>query len=363
MRFKTLKFAATAAILFAASGSPSWSADGAKPWYPTLVATWNERGFAGEETQKQYSPLEKSKITKTWNVCAAFPTLTDAYWLAVNYGLVEQAKEQGFNLQIVEAGGYGNLGKQIQQIEDCSQTADAILFGAISTDGLNPTLDRLHAKGKVLIDLINTVTTPKTTGQTAMSYGLLGSQTGKYLVQASAGRDTTVLWLPGPKGAGWSEDSNKGFTQALAGSRVTIVNTQWGATNKQAQSQLIEDALRANPNLMYIAGNAVAIEAAKPILREKGLTGKIALVADYVTQDVAAGVKDGSVAAMADDAPVLTARLGADQAIRALEKQPFPVHLSPVVRMITKADMSTWDPSTSLAPKGFKAQFTHSVKK
>ena len=45
--------------------------------------------------------------------------MKDAYWLAVDYGVAEEAKRLGVKMQLVEAGGYTNLNKQISQIEDC----------------------------------------------------------------------------------------------------------------------------------------------------------------------------------------------------------------------------------------------------
>ena len=49
--------------------------------------------------------------------------MKDAYWLAVNYGVAEEAKRLGVKMNLVEAGGYTNLNKQISQIEDCVAAA------------------------------------------------------------------------------------------------------------------------------------------------------------------------------------------------------------------------------------------------
>ncbi len=81
-----------------------------------------------------YSPLEKAE--KPWNICVSFPHMKDAYWLGVDYGVAEQAKDLGVKMNLVEAGGYTELNKQISQIEDCvSGGAQAVVIGAISFDG------------------------------------------------------------------------------------------------------------------------------------------------------------------------------------------------------------------------------------
>ena len=82
--------------------------------------------------------------------------MKDAYWLAVDNGVSEEAKDLGVTMHLVEAGGYTNLSKQISQIEDCaSNGAQAVVIGAISYDGLNETAKRLKEKNIPVIDVIN----------------------------------------------------------------------------------------------------------------------------------------------------------------------------------------------------------------
>jgi protein TorT len=88
----------------------------------------------GKSVDVSYSPLEKAE--KPWNICVSFPHMKDAYWLGVDYGVAEQAKDLGVKMNLVEAGGYTELNKQISQIEDCvSGGAQAVVIGAISFDG------------------------------------------------------------------------------------------------------------------------------------------------------------------------------------------------------------------------------------
>ena len=56
--------------------------------------------------------------------------MKDAYWMAVNYGVVDESRRMGVTMQLVEAGGYVNLNKQISQIEDCVESgSDAVVIG------------------------------------------------------------------------------------------------------------------------------------------------------------------------------------------------------------------------------------------
>ena len=84
----------------------------------------------------EYVPL--AKASKPWSICVSFPHMKDAYWMAVDYEVVEEATRLGVKMQLVEAGGYTELKKQISQIEDCvSAGSQAVVIGAISYNGLN----------------------------------------------------------------------------------------------------------------------------------------------------------------------------------------------------------------------------------
>ena len=59
-------------------------------------------------------------------------------------------------MQLVEAGGYTNLNKQISQIEDCvAAGAQGVVIGAISYDGLNNLVTEIKGKNIPVIDVIN----------------------------------------------------------------------------------------------------------------------------------------------------------------------------------------------------------------
>lgn len=351
--------AASEAASEAASAEAS-SAPAADSWYPTPVTVWDTRGFDGPGVEEEYSPI--GVASKPWNICASFPHMKDAYWAAANYGVIQEAEAANVNMTVVEAGGYENLDKQIQQIEDCAQSSDAVIIGAISFDGINRTVDKLIADGKVVIDLINGVSTPNTTAQSVISYRAIAATTGEYLVGQAAGQPVKVAWFPGPKGAGFAEEANKGFVESLAGSGVELVSTNWGDTGKEAQTQLIEDALAADPDINYIAGTAVTAEAAGPVLRDRGLTDSIGVLAYYMTPGSYQGIENGSVLAAAADPAVLTSRISVDLAVRALEGAEFATHVAPALDVVDAANIATWNRSTTLAPDDWQPVFSFQAK-
>ncbi len=125
-----------------------------KQWWPFPVEDRDPPfDMEGKKIKNQYTPLPHA--AKKWNICVSFPHMKDAYWTAVDYGVVAESKRLGVKMQLVEAGGYTNLPKQINQLEDCvSQGADAVVIGAISETGLNKLIEEIRAKGIPVIDVI-----------------------------------------------------------------------------------------------------------------------------------------------------------------------------------------------------------------
>ena len=104
-----------------------------KKWYPFSVEEHNPPfDMASPVKEVMYEPLQKAD--KKWNICVSFPHMKDAYWLAVDYGVSEEAKDLGIAMHLVEAGGYTNLSKQISQIEDCASNGAQ----AVETTSLPP---------------------------------------------------------------------------------------------------------------------------------------------------------------------------------------------------------------------------------
>ena len=66
----------------------------AEDWFPFPVYEWNPPFVEGSERSAvDYVPLEKAG--KEWRIAVFIPHLKDSYWLAVNYGLVDEARRLG----------------------------------------------------------------------------------------------------------------------------------------------------------------------------------------------------------------------------------------------------------------------------
>src|SRR5205807_9396859 len=332
-----------------------------KQWWPFPVEDRDPPfNMEGKKIKKTYVPLLE-KAAKKWNVCVSFPHMKDAYWIAVDYGVVAESRRLGVKMQLVEAGGYTNLAKQVSQIEDCvAQGADVVVIGAISETGLNKLVEETAAKGIPVIDVINGISSPKLSAKSLVSFGEMGYQAGEYLVKrhAKGSKPVKVAWFPGPPGAGWVVAGNKGFTEAVAKGAIEVVTTKYGDTGNEVQLKLVEDALQAYPDIDYIVGTSPTTEAAVQALRDAGKPDQVKGLAYYFPPGAYQDITRGPVLAAPTDSATTPGRIAIDQAVRILEKKPYTKHTGPEIYVIDKSNINTFHYESSLAPADFRPTFT-----
>lgn len=332
----------------------------AAEWFP-YPAQETTPAFATDGTVSDVEYVALDKASQPWDICVSFPHMKDAYWLGVNYGVAKEAERLGVKMSLSEAGGYTELTNQISQIEDCvARGADAVVIGAISYDGLNNLVGEIAGQGIPVIDVINGMSSPDLSAKALVSFYTMGNETGQYLAEAHpAGSDpVTVGWFPGPAGAGWVEAAHQGFMDAVKGTAVEVLEPRYGDTGKEAQLRLVEDVLQATPDVSYIAGTAVTAEAAQGLLRERGLTDSVGLLAFYMTPGVYQGIERGFIEAAPADSMVIQGRMAIDQAVRLLEDKEVTRHVGPKIFVVDQDNIASVDRDAILPPRSFSPVFS-----
>jgi periplasmic protein TorT len=346
---KTALPAALLALALTASSSLAQQVWPVDTWVPPF-------DYKGEMHQLDYKSL--TTASKPWRICASYPHLKDSYWLSVNYGMVEQARRLGVKLRIVEAGGYPNLDRQIAQIKECAAMSDALIVGTVSFDGLTP-LIREISKRIPVIAAVNDIDSEGITAKSGVSWVAMGAAVGNYFAEMhpKGQGPVKIAWFPGPKGAGWVKFIEEGFLPAIARSSANIVAVKWGDTGFEAQLLLLEEVIEEHPDIDYIIGSAVTADAAVSLLRAKGLSGHIGILADYFTHGTYREIKRGKVLAAPTDSPVLQGKISIDQAVRALEGSLTVIHAGPSIQIVDQEGLDRLDIADSLAPAWFTPTF------
>lgn len=327
------------------------------------VVVWQQPfNYQSPSKAINYKPFKQA--SKPWRLCIAYPHLKDAYWLNVNYGMVEEARRLGVEIQIVDAGGYPNLDRQIEQIETCAEQAnDALIIGPVSYENLTTTVEAIARKIPVLAT-VNDIADEGISAKSGVSWRQMGEMLGQYLANKHPKGSTPakIAWLPGPEGSGWVYFNNAGFMAGIKDSAIEVVSTKWGDTGKEIQRTLVQEAIEENPEIDYIVGNALMAEAAISILREKGLNDRIKILSTYLTPGVFRGIRRNRIIASVTDSPVLQGRLSIDQAIRILENAAYEKHVGPQVVLLDQSNINSLDLQHEFAPPSFHATFRVNAK-
>jgi protein TorT len=314
-----------------------------------------------------FKPLKKAK--KQWRICTSIPHLKDPYWAAVNYGLIDEAKRLGVSMRLSEAGGYAHLDVQRQQIEECMASGgDALIVSSISADGLDDLIKRYTDDGKVVIDMINGTSSTDITARCGVDFWDTGNGVAQYLrnlegdnlrnLEGDNSKDINVGWFPGPDGAAWVNQGDKGFRDGIKGSSIKIVATAKGDTGRATQSKLVAAALEQHKDLNYVIGTTVTANAAVDLIRGKNLKDKIKVLAYYYGPGVHRGIRRGSIVAAPTDLQSVQARMSVNLAVKAMEGLPFFKHIGPKVIVVDRKSVGKFDTSTSLPPRGFRPIFS-----
>jgi len=328
-------------------------AQGGTPWWPVTVVD----AAADTPAEVEYTPLDKA--SKPWNVCVLFPHMKDSFWVAVAYGIASEAERQNINMTLYEAGGYANLPRQLSQFDDClASNADAIVVGAISEAGLSKKFEEARAAGVPVIGTVNPVTEAATTAKMFVDFATMSAQTGQYLVEKFGDAPHTVVTFPGPAGSGWAEAYNQGFKDALAGSRLEVVDEKFGDTGVNVQLSLVQDALQAYPEMDVIWGTAPTAEAAIGAVAEIGRQGEVLIMSTYENQAMLNAMHAGKIVGFATQYPVLQGRIAIDMAVRALEGAPVMEFAMPKPAVITRDQVSDVNMDLVLAPAGWAPVYT-----
>ena len=316
--------------------------------------------YSSPATRQPYAAPAKAR--RAWKLCVVVPHLKDAYWLAVNYGMIDEARRLGVSMQVLEAGGYPNLARQRSLVQASAEAADmdAVILGTVSFDGLSDLL-REVSRRKPVLATVNDIADAGLAAKVGVSWYDMGRQVGEYLagLPAAGQARVPVAWFPGPRDAGWVPFVDKGFRDAIRGSRIAIVSTGWGDTDKTVQRNLVQETLDKHPNVKYLVGNGMMAEAAVSVLRERSLEGRIGIASTYLTPGVYRGIVRGKILASPTDSPVVQARLSVDQAVAILEGRPYEKHMGPVIKVVEQGSLDQVSPDDSMPPPTFTPQFSY----
>ncbi len=310
--------------------------------------------FASGEPEAEGSGIEEEA---SFVIGFAMPTLSHSYWIPMLYGVTTEAEKYGMEVIDLNAGGFGNVDAQTNQVENLIQRGvDAIIIGATSGEGMVPAVERAIDAG---IPVFGVGSQPRsdrvTTKVFADDYGM-GELQARCLGEAIGGSGEVAM-MSGPAGNNWSMDRAQGFRDTMAEMYpdVEIVAEQWTDISRPKATELMETWIQRFPDLagLYTANDDLAAGAIGAMV-SAGVAGQVKVSSSNPTDIGIEYMKEGYIVCEAVQQTVMQGQKAVEAAYITLTGGTPESRIVTPALLLTADNLNTFDYSTVRHPDGFE---------
>jgi ABC-type sugar transport system substrate-binding protein len=308
-------------------------------------------GFVAVSTLMATGAYAADKIGVT------MPNIKGPWFTPVLFGVTDEAKKLNYDVIIQDAGGYGNVDKQVSQLSNLLvQRVKAILLDPANPDSFNGVVRQAKSDKIPVVGVGSPIVASnvEADGAASSSHCNIGHELAKgaKILLPNGG---TLAILAGPPGAFWASDRLRCFKEDLAGGNIKIVAEQTSEQDAAVALSLANDMLQRFPNvdLLYGADDTYGVGAARAAQGAQKC-GKVkvlfAVLGETAEEMMRAGCADYVVAQQ----PVLIGRIGLQMADKLIKGQPLAKKLEEISLIpVTKANLDSINKATMQAPKGW----------
>jgi ABC-type sugar transport system substrate-binding protein len=288
---------------------------------------------------------------------AAMPNTKGEWYTPELYGITDEAKKLGYDVNIQDAGGYANVDKAVNQVSNLIvQQVRAIILDAADPAGFNGVVRQAKA-AKIPIVAAGTpkiATDIPPDAAATSSHCTIGHEFAVG-VKKLLPHGGTIAILAGPPGAFWATERLRCFKEDIAGTNIKIAAEQTSEQDVAVALSLASDFLQRFPNLdlLYGADDTYGVGIARAV-QAVGKCGKVKVLFSVLGSAAEEMMRAGCVDYVVAQQPALMGRIEvrlADQLIKG-EKPEQPMVQVPVI-IVTPASLDKIDRSGMQAPKGW----------
>lgn len=298
-----------------------------------------------------------SAMAQEKEIAVMLPAAGDPYFKMKAYGYIDEGKKAGYTVNIYDAGGYGNLQKQVSQIEDVIQRKVAgIVLVPASSDGTVPVVEKAIAAGIPVINDGIATKSDKITGFVGEPSYVMTELLAAYAADKLEGKGDLAM-LSGPSGLDLTRFRVDGFKDYVNKfPEMKVVAEKFTSTATAEALTTMQDFLQSQPNIkaVYAFNGPIAIGAVQALRAAGKKPGDVLVLTTDMEPETERLIKDGWIAATVVSQPVTMARLAVQRAIEASEGKAIPKETLTQATMITKANMGVVDLSGQAVPADWK---------
>lgn len=282
----------------------------------------------------------------TKEVAVMLPAAGDPYFKLKSCGYIEEGKKAGYDVKIYDAGGYGNLDKQVSQIQDVIQRkVSAIVLVPASSDGTVPVVEKAIDSGIPVINDGIATHSDKVSGFVGEPSYVMTELLAAYLTDKLGGSGEIVM-LSGPGGLDLTKFRVDGFKDYLAKyPGMKVVADKFTSTSSAEALNTMQDFLQAHPGVkaVYTFNGPIAIGVVQALRAAGKKPGDVLVVTTDMEVETERLIEDGWIQATVVSQPVTMAQLAVRRAIEAAEGKSIPKETLTQASMITESTVKAVD--------------------
>jgi ribose transport system substrate-binding protein len=285
------------------------------------------------------------------------PTINGPWYTNILYGITDEAKKLGYDVTILDAGGYANVDKQVSQMQTLIvQKVKAILLDAADPAAFNGVVRQAKA---AKIPVIGTgapkvATNVEPDAASSSSHCNIGKEmaAGAKKLLPNGG---TLAVLAGPPAGFWATERLRCFKEAIKDAKIKIVAEKTSEQDAATTLSLATDFLQRFPDvdMMYGADDAYGVGIARAV-QAAHKCGKTKVLFAVFGTDAEELMRAGCVDYVVAQQVVQIGRNAVRLADKLIKGQPLANKLEEVSLIeVTKANIDKIDKSVMQAPKGW----------
>jgi len=285
------------------------------------------------------------------------PTINGPWYTNILYGITDEAKKLGYEVTILDAGGYANVDKQVSQMQTLIvQKVKAILIDAADPSAFNGVVRQAKT---AKIPVIGTGA-PKVASSVAPDAAASSSHCNIGHEMAAGAKKLlpnggTLAILAGPPAGFWATERLRCFKEGIKDSKIKIVAEKTSEQDAATTLSLATDFMQRFPNLdlMYGADDAYGVGAARAV-QGAHKCGKTKVLFAVFGSDAEELMRAGCVDYVIAQQVVAIGRKAVQLADQLIKGQTIAKPFDEVTLIeVNKTNIDSIDKSVIQAPKGW----------
>lgn len=297
-----------------------------------MVGCGQQANEPAGDTSTDNTPVDKddptmaydlNKTGRTLKIGATLPNYNIVHWVNMVWEWERLAKANNVEFTFVHAGGYENVEKQINQVQDFIAAGyDGIMVGAVDAQALVQVIDKAAEQGIIVVDVNNITKSTKSYAKVKSDDFGMGMQVADLLAEG-LGQEGKVVMLNAPAGS-TPTLRGQGFRARIQEKypNIEILDEKLVESDPAKATATMEDLIQTYPEIdgVFSWGDTMTVAAASVLASQnnKALISGI----DIANPGVRDGLRNGTIHSIVAQQPIMIAKVGFEYVMKGINGEP-----------------------------------------